>query len=201
MKEKKAIRLLSLIFTMMLLSVSIMQDDLMAAIPEEINYQGYLTDFDGVPIEGTVTMVFSLYDVSTGGAAVWSESQMVSVSGGIYSVTLGVGTPILGDLGTLAFDKQYYLGIRAGTDAEMTPRQTLTSVAYAFTADTALNVANNVITSTMIQDGTVSSTDVNFNYAYSFIIILKLNLKKINGLCDFTIIIKVFGIQESDLNP
>ena len=167
MKRRKGLRVLAIIFAIILLCVSIMQDDSMAAIPEEINYQGYLTDSDGVPIEIPVTMVFSLYNVSTGGTALWSESQNVSVNNGIYSVILGTGTPIFGNLGTLAFDKQYYLGIRAGTDPEMTPRQPLTSVAYAFTADTALNVANNVITSPMIQDGTVSSADVNFNYAGS----------------------------------
>ena len=93
-----------------------------AAIPETINYQGYLTDSDGVPLDGPVAMVFSLYDVSTGGTALWSESQNVSVNNGIYSVILGTGTPILGSLGALGFDKPYYLGIRVGSDSEMIPR-------------------------------------------------------------------------------
>ncbi len=138
-----------------------------AAIPETINYQGYLTDSAGEPVEGTMPMVFSLYDLPTEGTILWSESQNVSVSKGIYSVILGTGTPISGSLGALTFNTQYYLGIAVGGDPEMTPRQALTSVGYAFTADTALNVANNVITSAMIQDGTVSSSDVSFNYAGS----------------------------------
>lgn len=164
MRISKRIRELLIGVLLVLLCVSIGY----AAIPETINYQGYLTNSDGVPIDGPVAMVFSLYDVSTGGTALWSESQNVSVTNGIYSVILGTGTPIFGSLGTLAFDKQYYLGIRVGSDpADMTPRQPLTSVAYAFTADTARNVADNVITSAMIQDGSISSADVNFNYAGS----------------------------------
>ena len=31
-----------------------------AAIPEKINYQGYLTDPQGTPIDDTVTLTFSL---------------------------------------------------------------------------------------------------------------------------------------------
>ena len=94
MKEKKGIRFLSIIFAVILLSVSIMAGDARSVIPDKINYQGYLTDSDGAPVEGLVTMVFSLYAVSMGGTALWSESQNVSVSNGIYSVLLGTGTPI-----------------------------------------------------------------------------------------------------------
>jgi hypothetical protein len=103
-----------------------------AAVPQTINYQGYLTDSGGNPINGTVSMTFSLYDVSAGGTALWSETQSVTVNNGIYNVILGSGTPI-----NLPFDTQYYLGVQVGTDPEMTPRQTLTSVPYAMRANVA----------------------------------------------------------------
>ena len=78
-------------------------------IPQKMNYQGYLTDSGGTPVHGMVTMVFSIYDVSTGGPALWSETQNVTVNQGVYSVSLGDATPI-----NLPFDAQYYLGLGLG---------------------------------------------------------------------------------------
>jgi hypothetical protein len=40
-----------------------------AAVPHEINYQGYLTTPGGAPITASVTMVFKLYTAPMGGAA------------------------------------------------------------------------------------------------------------------------------------
>jgi len=104
-------------------------------IPQKINYQGYLTDSGGNPINGTVSMEFRIYDAPTGGTALWSETQNVSVSQGVYSVNLGESIPL-----NLSFDKPYYLGVKVGSDPEMSPRRELTSVGYSFTANNALNL-------------------------------------------------------------
>ena len=40
----------------------------------------------------------------------------------------------------LAFDVPYWLGVRVGSDGEMTPRVQLTSVGYAFTSDMAMDL-------------------------------------------------------------
>jgi hypothetical protein len=104
-----------------------------AAIPRTLNFQGYLTNPGGNPVQGPVTMVFSLYVQETGGSALWTETHLdVQVTNGIYSVLLGETTPL-----GLPFDGPYYLGIRLGTDPEMTPRLALTSVGYALRAGTA----------------------------------------------------------------
>ena len=164
MKEKRVIGFLSIIFAVIMLSLCIMANDAQSAIPETINYQGYLTDNSGNPINATVSMTFRIYTVASGGTALWTETQSnVPVNEGIYNVILGS----VASLGALPFDVPYFLGVTVGIDSEMTPRQALTSVAYALTADTALNVPSNVINSTMIQDGTISSADVNFNFAAS----------------------------------
>jgi len=115
-----------------------------------MNYQGYLTNAAGVPISGTVQMVFSVYYVPTGGTAtaLWTETQNVTVTNGIYNVNLGEVTPM-----TLAFDVQYYLGVAVGTDPEMTPRQTLTSMGYAFRAE----VANTVVGSGTFSNPIIST--------------------------------------------
>ena len=63
-----------------------------AQIPHKMNYQGYLTNAAGVPISGTVQMVFSIYNVSVGGTPLWVEPHSVPVSQGVYSVILGEGS-------------------------------------------------------------------------------------------------------------
>ena len=65
-----------------------------AETPKTINYQGYLTDAGGNPVNGTRSIVFSIYNVNSGGTALWSETQSVAVNNGIYSVILGSVTPI-----------------------------------------------------------------------------------------------------------
>ena len=106
-----------------------------ADIPRKIGYQGYLTDAAGVPVNGTLSMIFSIYSVSTGGSALWTETQNVNVEHGVYSVSLGDATSI-----ALNFDVSYYLGVAVGTDPEMTPRKALKSVGYAFRASTVDSV-------------------------------------------------------------
>jgi len=119
-----------------------------AAVPQTMNYQGYLTNQSGVPLNAPVSVTFALYDVATGGTALWTETQgSVTVSNGIFNVVLGNGTPM-----TIPFDAQYWLGVKVGGDAEMTPRRQLTSVGYAFRASVADSVNN---TASIIPAGTV----------------------------------------------
>ena len=104
-----------------------------AAIPRTLNFQGYLTNAAGNPVNETLEMGFSIYGTETGGAALWNETYPeVHLLSGVYSVLLGSVTPIPLDFGT-----QYYLGIRVGSDPEMTPRLPLSSVGYAFRAGVA----------------------------------------------------------------
>ena len=65
-----------------------------ADVPQKINYQGYLTDASGTPITGLVSMTFAVYPVATGGTAIWTETQSVSVANGLYNVQLGAVTPL-----------------------------------------------------------------------------------------------------------
>lgn len=97
-------------------------------VPEVISYQGQLNDDSGVPIDGSVDMTFSLYDVDVGGAALWTESQPVGVVNGIFNVKLGEMIPL-----QASFFNQpdLYLGITVETDAEMAPRQKLSTSSFA----------------------------------------------------------------------
>jgi hypothetical protein len=117
-----------LVFLMIVLASTVV-----AAVPQSINYQGYLTDAGRLPVNGTTSITFSLYTSATGTSSLWTETQQsVPVANGVYSAVLGSVTPL-----TLPFDTQYYLGVQTGTDDEMTPRHELTSAPYALRAVTA----------------------------------------------------------------
>jgi hypothetical protein len=111
-----------------------------------ISYQGTLTDSSGNPINGTVSMEFSLYDAATGGNRMWGpETQTVQVSGGMFHVLLGSVTPI--DLAGVTAAR--YLSIEVNGEA-LSPRETLTSVPFAIEASRVsapLNVQGNISSS------------------------------------------------------
>ncbi len=125
-----------------------------AAIPPTINYQGYLTSAAGVPVNGTVQMVFRIYNVESGGTDLWSEAHNVTLSQGVYNVVLGASSLLPNPI-ALPFDQQYYLGVKVGTDPEMTPRIPLTSVGYAFRAQTVESVGSHTHNGADITTGTV----------------------------------------------
>jgi len=124
---KTAINYVS-VFLMIVLASTVV-----AAVPQSINYQGYLTGAGGSPVSGTTSITFSLYSSATGTPSLWTETQpAVAVTNGVYSVVLGSATAL-----TLPFDTRYYLGVQTGADDEMTPRHELTSAPYALRAVTA----------------------------------------------------------------
>ncbi len=101
-----------------------------AAIPHKINYQGYITDSAGIPLDGSYKFDFGLYDMETGGNLLWSESQeTVSVDQGIFHILLGANFPI-----ELDFDGTYWLEISVDEE-NLFPRQLLTSVGQAYQAE------------------------------------------------------------------
>jgi len=113
-------------------------------IPNLIGYQGRLTDAGGNPIEGSRSITFRIYDASAGGNLLWDETHgNVTVTNGIFDVLLGSVDAL-----NLPFDAQYYLGIQVGADPEMTPRQKLASVGYAYKAKDADTVGGIQVSTT-----------------------------------------------------
>ncbi len=106
------------------------------AAPNLINYQGTLTNAAGDPLNYTnFSMKFRIYDAQTAGTLLWQETQSVEVIGGIYNVLLGAGTTNVGAFNPSLFSGTVrWLEVVAGTET-LSPRQRITSVAYAL--DTA----------------------------------------------------------------
>ena len=123
-----------------------------------IAYQGRLADAAGAPLTGSYPMTFALYTAATGGAALWSESRTVTATDGVFSVMLGEATPIPA---SIAANTSLYLGVTVGSDAEMTPRKQLGSVAYAFQA---ITVPDRSITSAKIADGAIVTGRTTLTY-------------------------------------
>ncbi|MBN2280355.1 MAG: hypothetical protein JXQ65_07235 [Candidatus Marinimicrobia bacterium] len=140
--------------------------NIMAQIPQLINYQGHLVNSEGDPLNGSHEIEFRLYDQATSGTLLWNEIQTVEVTQGILNVLLGSVSPINPGL----FDgSDRFLTLKVGADSEMSPRTKLTSVAYAFRALNADSLNGkgsddfvgtgqaNAITHEMIQENIVSS--------------------------------------------
>jgi hypothetical protein len=119
----------------------------LAQIPQTVSYQGVLTDGAGTPVaDGTYNITFNFYDATSGGSALWTETQAVAVTGGIFSAILGSTAPL-----ALAFDRPYWLGVSVDGGAELSPRRELTASPYSLNAR---GVADSAITGGMIKDGT-----------------------------------------------
>ncbi len=135
-----------------------------AEVPELINYQGRLTDALGSPLDTTVSMTFTIYDDSLEGEELWSETKLsVTVTDGLFNVTLGVDPPVGADL---FMSPNRYLGITVGDDAEIAPRTRLVSTAYAHhavssdTAGFAYTIADDSVTSGKIATGAVTGDKI-----------------------------------------
>lgn len=94
----------------------------------KLGIQGILKKANGNAVDdGTYSLTFKLYNVSTGGTALWSETQAdVEVASGIYTATLGSANPL-----NIPFNETYYLGVTVGSTTEMLPRIQLTTAPYA----------------------------------------------------------------------
>ncbi len=106
---------------------------LLAEVPHEISYQGRITDAGGPVADGNYPIVFSLYDVDAGGAAIWTETHpSVEVNDGLYNVMLGSITPFPGGVD---FSQQYWLEVEFDGSV-LGPRYQLGASPYA------LNIAS-----------------------------------------------------------
>ncbi|MBR57407.1 MAG: hypothetical protein CMH54_05035 [Myxococcales bacterium] len=107
-----------------------------ADVPARLEYQGYLTDVVGTPIDcqGCATpysFQFALYDSMTDGTLLWSETHpAVDVVNGMFRLELGVFEPLSAE----ALSGERWLEIQVNEQTPMAPRQSLVSVPFALRA-------------------------------------------------------------------
>jgi hypothetical protein len=136
-----------------------------ADVPNTINYQGFLTDPAGNPLNSAVNLLFKIYGAAEGGTALWQENHVnIAIFDGVFNVVLGQTVPFPQNL----FDASgsLYLGVTVDSDSEMTPRQVLTSVPFAIraaVAQTAMALPTGTINSTMLSDYAVTGAKIDFD--------------------------------------
>jgi hypothetical protein len=91
-----------------------------------IPVQGRLTDASGNPLDGNYNVTFRLYNVLSGGTELCHDTNAVEVNQGLFNSEIWGTCP-----GTITGD-QLYLGIEVGSDGEMSPRQPIYAVPYAW---------------------------------------------------------------------
>jgi hypothetical protein len=102
-------------------------------IPKLLNYQGYITDTLGIPINDSLDMTFKIFDAVSSGNELWSESQVdVSVERGVFSVILGESTAIQDSV--FSSFASTWLELTFEGPQTLTPRTRITAVGYAYTS-------------------------------------------------------------------
>ena len=135
---------------------------LIAAVPATINYQGVVADSAGnlLGASGPINrkVIFRIFDASTGGTRLWTEEQTVTIYKGEFSVLLGAGTTATGTAASEtrpAFDTVFTAaatsrfieimvdngdGVINASDSPISPRQSITSAAFAFRSQVAESI-------------------------------------------------------------
>lgn len=118
-------KLAAVLLVCVILTPSLSQAD----VPRIVNYQGYLTDPQLAPLDSTFSMTFSVFPDSSGGTALWSETQAsVTVANGLFEVRLGSNTPFTDPA---IFDGSVrWLQITIGSET-LSPRKPILSTPYA----------------------------------------------------------------------
>ena len=107
---------------------------LFADVPHTMNYKGKLTTSDGTALNGTDTLAFDIYDVSSGGSPLWGETLTVNIVNGLFDVQLGHIHEL-----DLDFSVPYWMQLSISTDGGTTwevfdTREELAPVSYAYRA-------------------------------------------------------------------
>jgi hypothetical protein len=141
---------------------------LLATVPQQVNYQGYLTDTGGSPLDTTVAMTFKLYTDSTGGTQLWTETHpSVTVVDGLFNVRLGQLTVLEGNVFN---NPQVWLGINVGGDTEMMPRSRIVSVGYSYRVGTVDGASGGMISDDLLVQGRGNFGSGNVNTGtYAFV--------------------------------
>ena len=146
----------------LLLLVSLLLPSLASAqtVPGTLPVQGILTDSNDQAVNDNVAITFSIYD--TADQVVHTETLAVDVVNGFFSVDLGAGTTAI-DLNIFQEGDAVELGIKVGSNDEMSPRLRFGSVPYAVAAEYAVSAldAENAIFANSAQNAQTAQNAVN----------------------------------------
>jgi len=106
----------------------------LAQVPSTMNFQGKLTDIDGIGINDTIEMTFRILKndapgTDSPGDTLWVDTYSdVEIYKGLFDIILGSTAPL-----EITFDEQYWVELMIEGET-LLPRIELSSAAYAFRA-------------------------------------------------------------------
>jgi len=140
------------------------------SVPATIPVQGYLTDSNGDPVDGSVTMRFRLYDSpadeNEGGTLLYEEIQdQRTVEQGLFNEQLGAGTSTdegtSSELNPILFRNHQFVFLEIEVAGEtLSPRKRLATAPYAAYAEHAVSAARANVADNAEQIDGVSGSDV-----------------------------------------
>jgi hypothetical protein len=117
-----------------------------AGVPQLINFQGQLKNNSGSPlINDTLAVEFKIYDAVSAGNVKWSEiDTVITDANGLFTILLGKKNPVPDS----AFnDSLRWLGIKVGSDAEISPRSQIGTAGYVYRVNSVDGASGGTITS------------------------------------------------------
>ena len=126
--------------------------EIFAASPGELHYQGKVTNSAGVPLpDGTVNLVFSLWNAANGGAKFVGSDVTVNnvpIANGVFAANF------VPPLATIQANTTVYLQVEVNGKVFDTPRQRLVAAPFA------LSIAGDSVRTAEIKDGEVALVDM-----------------------------------------
>ena len=132
----------------------------------QFSYQGRLTDANGSPLNGTFTITFKLFDASTAGTEIYTQTKSVTVDDGLFEVEIGP-SDATGTLDPESLTQPLWLEltINDGSVTEtLSPRQRLYGAPYAFTLMAGSVISGNMDTTIFSSNNIKSVLTVQNNY-------------------------------------
>ena len=142
MKRRRLISLVFSFFSVALVCSAQCENDsnsCVRTVPHFVKVNGTMTHTPRVPANGTVAVRFTVYDQSTGGSALWQETQNIKTDEqGHYEILLGTNTTDGIPTGLFSSGEPRWLGVQIlAPGFEEEPRILMVSVPYALQAENA----------------------------------------------------------------
>ena len=150
-----------LLISFVLILLTLTKPVVAQSVPTIISHQGRLLNASNQPVTSNVSVVFSIYDASSAGNQVWTETQSITPDSlGFYETFLGGSTALPASL-----PNPSYLQITVQGET-LSPRLEFGAVPFAQRADVAetANTATSANTANLANDlnctGCVGTTDI-----------------------------------------
>lgn len=120
-----------------------------------------LVDGEGA-VDGTLEVTFTLYGQASGGQPVWQETRSVTFTDGYYDLILGDPSEpdLTQPIPVEVVQPPLFLGVQIGQDPELTPRQRVGVLPFAYAAARADRILGGTIEGVTFEGGQYDLTEL-----------------------------------------